>query len=291
MSVVRWLWLLPLAAGIWATQERIDTRRLPAEEHQRLLVRSGDTLRKLFPGFEEIVADLYWLRSVQYYGSQSLRSSEARYDLLEPLIGITTTLDPRFLVAYRYGAIFLAEPHPRGAGRPEAAARLLERGISRNPDKWQLRWELGFLRYLYLKDPEGASSILLEGAELPGAPYWLETMAGRMALAAKQRETSRAIWQQLYELNEGVIRDNALLNLQYLDTLDVLDALRDRIQRYADATGRYPARIADVSRWGGPPLPTHDPTGTPFRYDDRTGVVGVGHVSTLWYLQPEEERQ
>jgi hypothetical protein len=290
VSVVRWLWLLPVAAGIWATQERIDASRRTAE-HQQLLVRSGETLRKLFPGLEEIVADLYWLRSVQYYGSQSLRLREASYDLLEPLIGITTTLDPRFLVAYRYGAIFLAEPHPRGAGRPEAAARLLEQGISRNPRTWQLRWELGILRYLYLEDPQGAATILLEGADLPGAPYWLETMAGRMALAADQRETSRAIWQQLYELNKGAIRSNALLNLQYLDALDVLDALRDRIERYAEANGRFPARIADLSRWGGPSLPTQDPTGTPFRYDPRTGEVGVGHGSALWYLQPEEERQ
>jgi len=290
VSALRWLWLLPVAVGIWATQERIDTRRRPAE-HQRLLVRSGDTLRKLFPGLELIVADLYWLRSVQYYGSQSLRFREARYDLLEPLIGITTTLDPRFLVAYRYGAIFLAESHPRGAGRPDAAARLLEQGIARNPRQWQLRWELGFLRYLYQEDPEGAATILLEASDLPDAPYWLETMAGRMALAADQRDTSRAIWQQLYELNEGAIRSNALLNLQYLDALDVLDALRARIRRYAAATGHHPARLADLSRWGGPPLPTQDPTGTPFRYDSRTGEVGVGHGSALWYLQPEEERQ
>ena len=38
------------------------------------------------------------------------------YQLLYPLLDITTTLDPHFNIAYRFGAIFLSEPYPGGAG-------------------------------------------------------------------------------------------------------------------------------------------------------------------------------
>src|SRR6266568_4169891 len=60
------------------------------------------------------------------------------YDtLLYPLLDLTTSLDPNFMVAYRFGAIFLSEPDPGGAGRPELAIALLEKGVKTNPDKWE----------------------------------------------------------------------------------------------------------------------------------------------------------
>ena len=54
------------------------------------------------------------------------------YDLLYPLLDLTTTLDPLFNIAYRFGAIFLAEAYPAGAGRPDLAVALLEKGIARS---------------------------------------------------------------------------------------------------------------------------------------------------------------
>ena len=59
------------------------------------------------------------------------RTSKASqtYPLLYPLLDLTTTLDPRFNIAYRFGAIFLAEPYPGGPGRPDLAIALLEKGL------------------------------------------------------------------------------------------------------------------------------------------------------------------
>ena len=49
------------------------------------------------------------------------------------MLDLTTTLDPLFNVAYRFGAIFLAEPYPGGAGRPDLAIALLEKGLQARP--------------------------------------------------------------------------------------------------------------------------------------------------------------
>ena len=63
------------------------------------------------------------------------RTRERRYDLLYPLLDLATTLDPRFTIGYRFGAIFLAEPHPGGAGRPDQAIALLKKGVAFNPEQ------------------------------------------------------------------------------------------------------------------------------------------------------------
>ena len=48
-----------------------------------------------------------------------------------PLLDLTTTLDPYFSIAYRFGAIFLSEASPGGPGRPDQAVALLAEGRRR----------------------------------------------------------------------------------------------------------------------------------------------------------------
>lgn len=284
--------LLLLPPAIWACQRQIDAR-LGDERHriEPLLVWSGEAIRRASPGLEQVLADVYWLRAVQYYGGERAFNPESRFELLEPLIRTTVSLDPRFLLAYRYGAIFLAERWPSGAGRPAAAAALLERGIEANPESWELRWDLGTVRFLYERDSVAAAEVLREGADLPGAPVWLDTLAGRMLSDANERDTARMIWSELYRQNEGAIRENARTNLQYLDAVDALDALRARLRDFHERTGRWPPQLAAVQGRGAAALPLADPQGTPFRYDSEDGTVSIHPDSLLWTLVPEDQRR
>ena len=72
--------------------------------------------------------DLYWLRAVQYYGRQKLLDAPTGYADLRPLLETAAELDPRFEIVYRYGAVFLSEAMPVGAGQPEAGVALLKKG-------------------------------------------------------------------------------------------------------------------------------------------------------------------
>ena len=54
--------------------------------------------------------------------------ASATTTLLYPLLDMATTLDPHFNIAYRFGAIFLAEPKPGGPGRPDLADRAAAEG-------------------------------------------------------------------------------------------------------------------------------------------------------------------
>ncbi len=125
-------------------------------------------MKRLVPGFEHLAADIYWLRTVQYFGGERVFAKDKRFDLLYPLIEITTTLDPRMEIAYRYGAVFLAEPFPIGAGRPDLGVAVLERGVRNNPASWRLHQELGFFHFVYRQRREARGRDPRRGVADPG---------------------------------------------------------------------------------------------------------------------------
>ncbi len=265
-------------------QLRLERSRGPGlGQEGQLYLRSGAAVRRLAPGFDQVLADVYWLRTVQYFGHQVAFARDKRFDLLLPLVDITTTLDPRFEMAYRYGATFLAEPYPRGAGQPDAAVALLERGVRENPSSWRLRQDLGTCHFFYRHDSSKAAAVLNESARLPGAPFWLETMAAEFLYKGGERETSRRLWERLYEAaEEDFQKSNALFNLRHLDALDVADRLERFVERFAAQHGRRPVSLEELRTAGTVRDDLTDPSGAPFDYDPATGRVTIARASGLW---------
>src|SRR5207249_8583943 len=189
-------------------QRHIDASLGVYRAQEDVLYLTGKQLRRLSPGFEDLMADLYWLRTVQYYGSQRIWGG-GHYELLAPLIDVVTDLDPRLEIAYRFGAIFLSEKPPVGAGDPQAGVAIL-----------------GFLLFTFLGDAKRGADVLMEAARLPDAPFWLESLAAQIVYRGGDRETSRRIWKGMYEqAEEGPMKYNALAHLRYLDALDQAETL------------------------------------------------------------------
>jgi hypothetical protein len=283
---VNWARLGALACAVLVPllQVRLDKslgRHRASEEI--LYVWSGEDVRKLFPGLELLMADVYWIRTVQYFGGQRAFGKEKKFEILEPLIDITVTLDPRFEIAYRYGATFLAEPWPVGAGRPEQGVRLLERGAKANPSSWFIHQNLGFFIYYYLNDPQRAARALLAASRLPGAPPWLETMSADFMGRSGDRKTARAMWGRMYEQGEeGPLRENARRHLQFLDAADWIDELEARVRAFRVRQGRNPESLDELRRAGMLSGPALDPAGVAFAYDALSGSVSVARNSPLW---------
>jgi hypothetical protein len=278
---------LLFAAAVPPSLSRVDASLdAPSARRQALYLWSGRQVKRLFPGFESLAADIYWLRTVQYFGAERRFSREKRFDLLRPLIEITTDLDPRLEIAYRYGAIFLAEPAPEGAGRPLEAVEVLEKGVRQNPRSWQLRQELGFFFYLFLHDANRASQVLDEAADLPGAPFWLRTLAADLLQKGGERRAARMMWQQMYDqAEEGALKENARLRLRILDSLDTADALTAAVAEFQRRTGQRPGRLEMLRAAGLWPGPLVDASGAPFSYDVETGKVTISRKSAMWRPQ------
>ncbi len=278
------LLLVLLVPAVPWSQTRIDRRAGAFRAQEEVLyLWSGTHVKRLFPGFEGLAADVYWLRTVQYFGGQRLFAEGKRFDLLRPLIEITTTLDPRLEMAYRYGAIFLSEPSPTGAGRPREGIEILEAGVRNLPGSWRLRQDLGFFEYVYLHDAERAAAILNEAADLPGAAFWLRTLAADLLVKGGDRAAARRMWQQMFDQAEaGIIKQNAGIRLQILDSLDRGDRLAHLAAEFERRRGRLPARLEELREaglWKGPLV---DAGGAPFGYDPRTGRVFIDKSSPMW---------
>jgi hypothetical protein len=276
-----------LLALVPLVQRQVDSRlRAFAGSDESLYLWSGAQVRRLAPGLEDLMADVYWLRTVQYFGGRTAFQANQGYPLLGPLLDITVTLDKRMEIAYRYGAVFLSQPPPRGAGRPKDAIALLERGVAAQPGNWRLRQELGFCHYLYLHDNRTAARILDRAADLPGAPFWLRTLAADVLLRGGDRATSRRIWERLYEQSEeGAIRDNAQFQLQVIDALDEADRLAGLVRVFTERMGRKPTSLDELVSAGMLRRPPRDIAGVPFEYHPDTGRVTIGRGSVLWRPQ------
>lgn len=191
---------------------------MPTSDVRDLYITSGDAIGTLGLGFDGVLADLYWIRTVQHYGQdrRAPRSYTGRYELLAPLIDITTTLDPHFRTAHVFGALFLAERDPNGPARLDLAVALLEKGLRAEPDYWQYAQYIGFLHYWHSGDRREAARQFERAAAIPGAPIWLKPLAASMFVDGGDREAARSILELLTQSEEPWIRDLARRKLQEL---------------------------------------------------------------------------
>lgn len=265
---MKWmLWvLLPLGfAGIWNLQQRIDGQLATLhQERDELVLRSGKLVKAMSLEYAPLMADIYWTRVVQYYGDKHARHDPS-FELLWPLLDLTTTLDPNLLVAYRFGSTFLSEPSPRGAGHPDLGIALLERGIQANPEYWRFYEDLGFIYYFELKDYAKASVAFAEGSKNPDAQIWMKIMAAKIAAEGESLQTSIFLWNEVYaSTKDPQVKENALTHLRLLrveQDCKQLDALADEFQK---RSGRRPVRMSELVQAGLLPHLPADPMNYPY---------------------------
>jgi hypothetical protein len=280
------LLVLPLGfAGIWWLQNGIDAQRASlSQERDDVLLRSGKLVKVMSLEYAPLLADIYWTRVVQYYGNKHVRG-QANLELLWPMLDITTTLDPNLLISYRFGAMFLSQAPPAGAGRPDLAVPLIQRGIQANPDYWRLYEDLGFVYYFDLKDYQKASAAFLEGSKKPNAQLWMKVMAAKVAAEGESIDTSFFLWKDIYNSTaDPSVKKNALLHLQLLKVKQDCQQLNALADEYAKRFGKRPARMSEMVQAGllhGIPA---DPLG--FAY-----VFGEGGKTELNLDSPLLEQQ
>lgn len=239
-----------LFGAIATLQNRIDVQaRDFAVQKEELLLSSPTAMQELSLGYDSLLGDIYWTRAVQYYGSR-VGEPDANYDLLWPLLDITTTLDPKLIIAYRFGAIFLSE-QVEGANRTDLAIKLVKKGIAANPNDWHLDGDLGFLYYWRLKDYPKAAAVYLEGSKKPNAPPWLKLMAARVAEMGGSFETSRMIWSEIYiSTQDQHVRKMAAEQLQVLQVQEDEKHLDGLAADYQKRFGHYPASTEELRAAG-----------------------------------------
>jgi tetratricopeptide (TPR) repeat protein len=248
-----------------------------------LYVRSPQILGRATLSFHAVLADFYWIRAVQHYGGTKLSDQpNKQYDVLYPLLDLTTSLDPYFDVVYKFGSVFLAEPYPAGAGRADQAIALLQKGLRTRPDQWELAQGIGFVYYWWLADYQNAAMWFDRAADMPNAPDWLRPLAAVTLAQGGNRASSRVLWTEIARnADADWLRDQASFRLKQLDALDGIDFIQRIVDQYRARTGAPPASWDDLMRAGLLRGVPPDPTGVPFRLDPADARVTLDPSSSL----------
>lgn len=239
--------LLLIAVGyvsVYALSNFLESNRVAAPETyaDEDLAFEGKRLKGFALGAEGLLADWYWMRSLQYIGDKLVKSELEHINLedlkplnprlLYPLLDNATDLDPHFIAAYSYGAIVLP------AIDKQHAIELTEKGIAANPNEWRLHHYLGYIHWR-LGNFENAAEVYERGSRVTGAPQFLKMMAAKMRADGGSRDTAREMYQQMAtEGSDEQTRSVGDLRLQQLDALDELDAINVELEKFRSQNGR-----------------------------------------------------
>lgn len=246
----------------------------PPPTERLLYLRSGRVADRLMLSFDALAADVYWIRAIQHYGRDRKSPRDAgRFELLQPLLDLTTTLDPHFKIAYRFGAIFLALPpggEESGPGHPDQSIALLEKALQKNPDQWVYAHDAGFIHYFYTGNYTEASRWFERAAAMPDAPGWLAPLAAETRLGGGDRNGARQMLERLTNSEEPYIQRHAQRGLLQLQALDKIDALQAEVERFHAARRVYPFGWQELLG-----MIPRDPAGVPYVYDQETHTVSL----------------
>lgn len=195
-----------LHAGVAASLKRLHDRA------GNSFVPSAQAVSLVALGYDQLVADFYWLAFVSYVGDSAARA-EDHYRLADKYLDLVTGLDPRFTQPYWFCAFTVGSDQ----NRPLRANEILERGIRANQNNWYLPYIAGINLYLFAHDEVGASKYYQAASKFPDAPKWLarqsEILAARIPSSIKEINT----WDAIYRTEKApLIRTRAKERLIHL---------------------------------------------------------------------------
>jgi hypothetical protein len=255
--------------GIHQTNRRLEIGT--AEQASSGAVGSlpdGKALRVLSLGFERLVADLFWLRTVYYVGTDA--AAKADYPDAERLADLVTDIDPHFHSVYvLMGSVLGGLSHDA-----DAAIRLLEKGTGHS-DYWRIYFLLGFNHFMEKENYAEGARWIQAAAERGGPPY-LPLLASRLHAQGGSPEAAMAFIQSRLQHEEHPeIRADLGRRLRDLWITRDLGLIDAAIGIYLEQRGSPPADVQTLVREGflrGAPV---DPDGGTYAIENGRAVTSL----------------
>jgi tetratricopeptide (TPR) repeat protein len=284
--IVTGFWLVFILTNV------LDANRPTGTFEDEDLYLSSQRIKAFSGDFNGLVADWYWINSLQYIGRKIVKAKdEEQFNLkdlrplnprqLYPLLDRTTTIDPGYLAAYTFGAIILP------AIDEDLAIKLTEKGIAANPGQWVLYQHLGYI-YWQRGEYEKAAQVYDQGSRIEGAPAFMKQMSAKVRLEGGTRETAREIYRHIFDAAEDTqTRELVAMRLAQIESLDERDKIREALQESQKKNGcprtwpeifttlraiRLPNGNGLAFSREGMPV---DPSGAPYRLVNSEGKCDV----------------
>jgi hypothetical protein len=232
---------------------------------------SGKLLRIASLGQRLAVADLYWLKLVQYVGERVM-AKNSQWDALYPLGDLVTDLDPRFAYAYQITGSDLS-----GLARlyPESD-RILEKGMRNLPEVWALPFTYSVNKFLYEGQFDVAAAYARRAAEVGHRPH-LALLAANLALVADRESEYRAaaafLEESISQADQPELKEELAQRLTKVKTYEVLSRIERAVASFQQRGGRLPKSLDELVLGSFLPELPRDPAGGQIEYDPNNGGV------------------
>lgn len=274
--------LLTLLCVVGAATHRINTvldgRSLDSSEPWNVgPLPDGKALRVLALGFDRLIADLYWLRTVNYIGHEEV--TKAGYPEVARLGELVTDIDPYFLTAYSVmNSTLTLLNHD-----PNAAMALLDKGIRHN-SWWKLHFLQGF-NHFFEKGDYAKAAEQMRLASMKGGPPYLPLLAARLYASAGSPETALAFLKaRSKEANSDLYRERLAKRMRDLWIQRDLQRIDAAIEAYSAAHGEVPPDVATLVAAGLLEFEPRDPLGGEYRVENGAAVADIEHDALRVHL-------
>jgi len=221
---------------------------------------SGRFLKGAALGYDEILGDLLWIKTLSYFGIHS--KTDQNYTWLSHMLDIVTTLDPLYQAPYEFGGIVLAAD----AGDVDSSIALLKKGMQHVPTGDSRYYYLPFFLafdYMYYKgDYLTAASYLEQAARFPQSPPYLPNLVARLYADAESPEVAVPFLQEMIHSTEDRgFKDHLIVRLHQVRHEAILKRLNLAIDSFYLAFKTYPPSLNALVDTGIIPEIPVDPRG------------------------------
>ncbi len=240
-----------------------------SEQDTFVILPSGKTLKILSFGYKNLLADLLFIWSIQFYSSYYLSN---RYDYIEFIFNTITDLTPEYEEPYIVGAWIMALEKRDY----RMAIRLLEKGSRNNPDEYFFDYEAGYYAYQNLKDYTLAEDFFKRAAERPNAPALLHRSRAHMVYMQDNLAYAWNLWMKIYQKASTQLEKDAAFNHLYQIKYEMdRKFLEAKLEQYKQRYHRYPTELLALKRVGLIRSIPRDFTDRDYLYNPKTGKVGA----------------
>lgn len=187
--------------AIWHVQFTLDINRKQSMQHRLMeelsYFPSGKFLKPAVIEYQTAVADLIYLRSIQYYAYHLV--TDRRYTWLNHIFNVLRELDPHFIGAFDFGSIIIAWD----AKRVDESLKLLYNVILKNPTNWKLVFNVAFIEYMLTHDYVSAGYFFEIASKLPASWTITERWAAFSFSKGGAKELAVEAWLSIYNETEN----------------------------------------------------------------------------------------
>ena len=248
-KIILFFVLISCVAGMIEISLNIDRKYPSVVIEDMLYLPSGKFLKAAALGFDEMLADLLWIKALAYFGGHAVTDQD--YSWLGHILDIVTTLDPYSQYPYEFGGVILATE----IGDVDKSNALLEKGMKNVLKSHKRYWYLPFFtafNYMYYKNDNKTAARYLEiASKFPQSPDYLPLLVSRLYADADSPAIAITFLKEMiHSTQKAELKEKLKLRLKELinkTNMDLLEAANDKffLNYY-----RYPETIGEMFEKG-----------------------------------------